>query len=56
VQTADYAVYMDVQQQIILLIHEVLEANGVQLAVPTQRSLLDPPVAADAVGKASAAR
>lgn len=36
----DYGVYMDVQQNINLLIHEAFEAAGIEFAYPTQTLLL----------------
>ena len=41
VLSPDYAVYMDVQQDIYLALHERLEQEGVQFAYPTQKLFLD---------------
>lgn len=41
VQDRDYNVYMDVQQEILLRIHDLFERNGIEFAYPTQTLHVD---------------
>lgn len=51
IESSDYNVYMDKQQEIYLAIFSAFEAENIEFAYPTQTLLVGAPVSADSNGK-----